>query len=656
MEKNSNLRLINENPNYLSETDNNFFQNRQKLFLDKLILNPSDNTEEKNNEKLSLRKKNNQNLLMKKRKARIQNIPRFNQTIYSFNYDELLKQIPINIKQEFASSNIKYLFYLKYISVSNDEDPNFIIRMFIIYQILQQINNVKMENNMMPSSELIKNILQLFVQNYDINHLNQKYIIQSEILKIFIILTSYSDEDNTNSFIYEEQFQDYLYDILKNNSYEIGLKINILILFNNLIKGRNTFEKIIGRFEILKNIEKILDNLKNYENFIQVFRLINTIFSGLNEYYEDENEYQLSIINNLENLYHKLLTIFIEFYENYKKLYEESKNEDLLLTFKANGYYLYKNLKIIFSIINNSVFLYHNELFLKTLLLNNNIIIQIFLEILEKYVTSYSQNDSSSIQIQLSNNIQIYANTNKNILYKKRKITIYITHILTEIISSSSITENVKYYLLNNVNFLNYYTNLTQNIFLSNVSPDQTLLLRIIELIFNICIDNKKQSYFIFFNYSEIIKVLFELSKKFYNKENFKLLITLINDSISLFDEQITKTIINKIHITNYIINYLKEEATKSTIDKETVKIVLYFMHKLLNSETYKKCKFDRMKLVYEFQKANAYDIILGYSELFSDDNYEIITDILIYLDYSDNLTSEQIEKLYNYDNEESDD
>ena len=656
MEKNSNLRLINENPNYLSETDNNFFQNRQKLFLDKLILNPSDNTEEKNNEKLSLRKKNNQNLLMKKRKARIQNIPRFNQTIYSFNYDELLKQIPINIKQEFASSNIKYLFYLKYISVSNDEDPNFIIRMFIIYQILQQINNVKMENNMMPSQELIKNILQLFVQNYDINHLNQKYIIQSEILKIFIILTSYSDEDNTNSFIYEEQFKDYLYDILKNNSYEIGLKINILILFNNLIKGRNTFEKIIGRFEILKNIEKILDNLKNYENFIQVFRLINTIFSGLNEYYEDENEYQLSIINNLENLYHKLLTIFIEFYENYKKLYEESKNEDLLLTFKANGYYLYKNLKIIFSIINNSVFLYHNELFLKTLLLNNNIIIQIFLEILEKYVTSYSQNDSSSIQIQLSNNIQIYANTNKNILYKKTKIIIYITHILTEIISSSSITENVKYYLLNNVNFLNYYTNLTQNIFLSNVSPDQTLLLRLIELIFNICADNKKQSYFIFFNYSEIIKVLFELSKKFYNKENFKLLITLTDESISLFDEQITKIIINKIHITNYIINYLKEEATKSTIDRETVKIVLYFMHKLLNSETYKKCKFDRMKLVYEFQKANAYDIILGYSELFSDDNYEIITDILIYLDYSDNLTSEQIEKLYNYDNEESDD
>ena len=656
MEKNSNLRLINENPNYLSETDNNFFQNRQKLFLDKLILNPSDNTEEKNNEKLSLRKKNNQNLLMKKRKARIQNIPRFNQTIYSFNYDELLKQIPINIKQEFASSNIKYLFYLKYISVSNDEDPNFIIRMFIIYQILQQINNVKMENNMMPSQELIKNILQLFVQNYDINHLNQKYIIQSEILKIFIILTSYSDEDNTNSFIYEEQFQDYLYDILKNNSYEIGLKINILILFNNLIKGRNTFEKIIGRFEISKNIEKILDNLKNYENFIQVFRLINTIFSGLNEYYEDENEYQLSIINNLENLYHKLLTIFIEFYENYKNLYEESKNEDLLLAFKANGYYLYKNLKIIFSIINNSVFLYNNELFLKTLLLNNNIIIQIFLEILEKYVTSYSQNDSSSIQIQLSNNIQIYANTNKNILYKKTKIIIYITHILTEIISSSSIRENVKYYLLNNVNFLNYYTNLTQNIFLSNVSPDQTLLLRIIELIFNICVDNKKQSYFIFFNYSEIIKVLFELSKKFYNKENFKLLITLTDESISLFDEQITKIIINKIHITNYIINYLKEEATKSTIDRETVKIVLYFMHKLLNSETYKKCKFDRMKLVYEFQKANAYDIILGYSELFSDDNYEIITDILIYLDYSDNLTSEQIEKLYNYDNEESDD
>ena len=655
MEKNSKPNHKTENTNYLSEIDNNFFLNRQKLFQEKSELNPSNTTEEKNNEKLSLRKKKNQNLLMKKRKAHIQNISQFNQTIYSINYEELINQIPINIKQEFTSSKSKYYFYLKYISISNNDDPSFIIRMFIIYQILQHLNNDKMEDNMMPSPELIKNILQLFVQNYDINHLNQKYIIQSEILKIFIILSSYSDEDNTNSFVYEDQFQYYLYDILNDDTYEIGLKINILILFDNLIKGRNTFDKIIGKFEIFKIIEKILENLKSYENFIQVFKLINTIFSGLNEYYEDENEHKLSIINNLESLYNKILMIFIEFYENYKKLYEESKNEDLFLTFKPNGYYLYKNLKIIFSIINNSMFLDNNELFIKSLLSNNKIL-QIFLEILEKYITAFSQNDPSSKHIQLINNIRINTNANKNIIYKKTKIIIYITHILTEIISFSNLNENIKNYLLYNVNFLNYYTNLTQNIFLSNVSPDQTLILRITELIFNLCVDNKKQSSFIFHNYSEIIKVLFELSKKFYNKENFKLLITLINDSISLFDEQITKTIINKIHITNYIINYLKEETTKSTIDKEVVEIVLYLMYKLLDSETYKKCKFDRMKLVYEFQKANAYEIILQYSELLSDDDYEIITAILVYLDYSDNLTSEQVEKLYNYDNGDSDD
>ena len=125
---------------------------------------------------------------------------------------------------------------------------------------------------------------------------------------MLIIWTSYSDEDNTNNIFYDDQFIYFLFDLLENNLYSIEFKINILILFNTMIKGINTFNKIITRYEIINKIETIYSNMKKDEQYIYVLTLIENIFNFFGDNYNDMN---------LTNINNNKIIIFINSYDKF---------------------------------------------------------------------------------------------------------------------------------------------------------------------------------------------------------------------------------------------------------------------------------------------------------------------------------------------------
>ena len=236
---------------------NEIFNKRQNLFNNLEEFDEKSTIQEKNKMKISLRKKKINEQLIQLRKEKLKKMGISCKIPNSINYDELNKYIPKEIIHEFNNCNNKHEFYKKYLSMPDEQDPNFYIRKFIIYQIHNFVNN-DITNSSYPSEELQNLILKYLVYDYKDENINQKIQIQSEIIQMLIIWNSYIDEDNTNNIFYDNQFIFFLFDLLNNNIYSVEFKINILILLNTMIKGINTFNKIIQRYEIINIIEKYL--------------------------------------------------------------------------------------------------------------------------------------------------------------------------------------------------------------------------------------------------------------------------------------------------------------------------------------------------------------------------------------------------------------
>ena len=654
-------------PNIINKDENEIFKKRQLLYNNLEEFNEVSENQEKYKTKLSLRKKKYNEYIGQYRKDKLKRMEAFCKTNYSINYNELIKHIPNEVITEFDNSNNKYEFYITYLSIPDIKDPNFYIRMFVIYQIHNFVNN-DITNSSQPSRELENYLLKYLVYDYKNEHLNQKIKIQNEIIEMLIIWASYSDDDNTNNIFYEEQFIYFLFDLLENNLYSIEFKINILILFNTMIKGINTFNKIISRYEIINKIEKIYSNIKKDEQYIYVFNLIENIFKLFDDSY---NEMSLNTINNNKiiifiNSYDKFILLLKNIYEKYQTIYLQHKNNNIPLSMNNLSRIYYKIIINILKTIDNSMFLEDNKYYIN-ILISNEIALPLLYKILdifskEFFLTSNSNNNYQN-KLKVTNNIYIEANSSikykeKYNIYKKIKVVNYITNTLSEVISTISENENnikqkgnssdLVLQFMKKFNFINYYNNLIKNIICSNIVPDTILILRIEELIYNFCIVNRNNYNIVYQNY-DLIRELLGINIKFYNKENFQLLIKYIIISLELYDTEITGCLIFNIKIIGIFCKYLENEFNNYNKNVDNINYLLYALNKVLNSKTYRKCKLNRNLIIYEFNKNNANHILEQYGTIINDEkDYMIVNEILSNLDETDILDNNQLEEVYN--------
>ena len=658
----------------LNAEENPIFKKRNELFED---LDEINIINEKNNLKLSLRKKKNTEYLNDIRQKRIKKIKLYlNENNNHINYDELIKTIPKEIISEFEKTKNKYNFYITFLNITEKEDPNFYIRMFIIYQIRNFLNN-DIKNNSFPSNELLKSLLKLLLNEYNNEQINQKIKIQSEIIEILIILMSCIEEENTNSVLYDDPFIFFLIDMLDNIIYNIEFKINILVLFNVMIKGPNSFNKIIGKSELINKIENILSHINKDEQYIYILRLIFDIFDKLIEKENcDEEKMDEEIISSFEeiknynsilfeNSYDKLLTLFNHYYEQYEKKYEELKNDNIPIQMDSKIGIYYKITIKLLKTINTSLLLQENLAYIN-LIINNETSISIFLKIMEIFSKEFfiSPNLIEKINMKINNNIYLTADNSlklneKNNLYKKLKTITYITHVLTEIISSSDDKNtfpnfktiyDIKMNLIMNFNIINYYSNLIKNIVCFNINPETNLILRIEEFIYNFCEINKNNYFLVYKNY-ELIRELLLINQKNYNEDNFLLLIKFIINSITLYETEITRSLIFEIKIVSIFLKFLENELEIKE-KMRSIKFILYTLNSIIDSNTYRKCKLNRNLLIYEFNKNNANEILGKYAMiLVENDLYDIVNTILNNLDESDLLDNNELEELYNPSN-----
>ena len=650
---------------------NEIFTKRLNLFNNLDEFDEKSSIQEKNKMKVSLRKKKINEQLIQIRKEKLKRMEIYCKIQNSINYDELNKVIPKEIINEFNNCNNKYEFYKKYLSLSDEQDPNLYIRMFIFYQIHNFVNN-DITNSSYPSPELLELILKYLVYDYKNDNINQKIQIQSEIIQMLIIWNSYTDEDNTNTPFYEDQFIFFLFDLLNNSIYSVEFKINILILLNTMIKGINTFSKIIQRYEIINIIENILKEIKIEEQFIYVLTLINNIF----EYFgSDSIEIEVPNSNNSNNIiifqnsYDKFILLLKNKYEQYQSIYEDIKNKKISLLLDKSARICYKIIIKILQIFNNSMFLEENQSnYYINILISNNIALPLFYKILEIYAKEFfissNNNNIDNNTIKITDNIYIEEkssltkNNTKNNLYKKCKVLLYITNILSQIITTISEKENelkqkgnnseMVLEFLKQFNFINYYNNLLKNMICSNIQPDKNIIHRIEELIYNFCIVNKNNYNILYQNY-DLVRELLGINIKYYDKENFSLLIKFIINSLLLYNSEITGSLIFNVKIIGTFCKYLENEFNNYVENGENIGYILYILNIVLNSETYRKCKINRNLIIYEFNKNNASQILEQYGTIIDDENrYMIVNDILSNLDETDILDNNQKEEIFN--------
>ena len=216
---------INNPQKNLNIDENTISTKRYQLFdnLDEISL-----IKEKNNSKISLRKKKNTEYITKIRKGKIKKLELYLNLNNTINYDELFKEIPKEIISEFTSTKNKYSFFIKYLSLTEKDDPNFYLRMFVIYQIhVLSYNDIT--NSSLPSKELLDWLIKyLLFYEYNNDQMHQKIQIQSEIIQMLIIWVSYIKEDNSNSVLYDDHFIFQLMDLIDSDIYNVEFKINIL--------------------------------------------------------------------------------------------------------------------------------------------------------------------------------------------------------------------------------------------------------------------------------------------------------------------------------------------------------------------------------------------------------------------------------------------
>ena len=657
---------IDNPPNKMDNDEDNIFTKRHLLY-------DGDNeikiNTEKNNEKISLRKKNRYEYLKRLRKDKLKRIDLFCNTKDIINYDEIIKEVPNEIISEFNSTKNKHEFYLSYLSLPDIKDPNFYIRMYVIEQIHNFVNN-DITNSSLPSNELLNILLKYLVYNYKNEHFRQKMKIQTEIIQMLIIWVSYNEDDNTNNIIYDDQFIYFLFDILENGLYSIEFKINILILFNYMIKGINTFNKIVQNFEIVNKIEKILEGIKEDEQYIYVLSLIDNIFEYLGDNYEE-----ITLNNNLnannnkkvipfEKSYNNFILLLNNIYEKYQSRYIELKNNKIQISMDKSIRTYYKIIIKILKIINNSTFIEDNYFCVSTII-SNNISLSLFFKIMETFSKEFfmpSYNDINSSTIPIAKNIYMQSKPSnkireKNNLYKKFKVLIYLTHILNEIISTLQDHEkeignnyNLNDNLISKFNLINYYNNLVKNFICAGVCPDKNLVLRIEELIYNYCESNKNNFKVVYQNY-ELIRELLDINIKNYNQENFQILLKFIIKSLSLYDTEITNSLLFNVKIVGTFMKYLEKEKEnyKNGKNRTNIAFILYALTIILDSKTYINCKINRYLIILEFNKSNSLDIILQYTTMDVDkDDYILINNIIDFLDESNSLDEKIVDEIYN--------
>jgi len=662
---------IDNPPSKMDNEEDNIFTKRHLLYNND---NEIKINTEKNNEKISLRKKNRYEYLKRLRKDKLKRIDLFCNTKDTINYDEIIKQVPNEIISEFNSTKNKHEFYLSYLSLPDIKDPNFYIRMYVIEKIHNFVNN-DITNSSLPSNELLNILLKYLVYNYKNEHFRQKIKIQTEIIQMLIIWVSYNEDDNTNNIIYDDQFIYFLFDILDNSLYSVEFKINILILFNYMIKGENTFNKIIQNFEIINKIEKILEGIKEDEQYIYVLSLIDNIFEYLGDNYEE------IIINNnnntnnnkklipFENSYNNFILLLNNIYEKYQTRYIELKNNKIQISMDKPMRTYYKIIIKILKVINNSAFIEDNYFYISTII-SNNTSLPLFFKIMETFSKEFflpsnnAINSSTSNQImnttQIANNIYIQSSSKmleKNNLYKKFKVLIYLTHILNEIISTLQDHEkeignnfDLNDRMISKFNLINYYNNLVKNFICAGVCPDKNLVLRIEELIYNYCESNKNNFKVVYQNY-ELIRELLNINIKNYNQENFQILLKFIIKSLSLYDTEITSSLIFNVKIVGTFVKYLEKEKDnyKNGKNRTNIAFILYALTIILDSKTYTNCKINRYLIILEFNKNNSLDIILQYTTMDVDkDDYIMINNIIDYLDESNSLDDKVVDEIYN--------
>ena len=656
---------IDNPPNKMDNEEDNIFTKRHLLYNgdNEIKINT-----EKNNEKISLRKKNRYEYLKRLRKDKLKRIDLFCNIKDTINYDEIIKQIPNEIISEFNSTKNKHEFYLSYLSLPDIKDHNFYIRMYVIEQIHNFVNN-DITNSSLPSNELLNILLKYLVYNYKNEHFRQKIKIQTEIIQMLIIWVSYNEEDNTNNIIYDDQFIYFLFDILDNSLYSVEFKINILILLNYMIKGENTFNKIIQNFEIINKIEKILEGIKEDEQYIYVLSLIDNIFEYLGDNYDE------IILNNnkkvipFENSYNNFILLLNNIYEKYQSRYIELKNNKIQISMDKPMRTYYKIIIKILKVINNSAFIEDNYFYISTII-SNNTSLPLFFKIMETFSKEFflpsnnAINSSANKQImnrtQIANNIYIQSSSKmleKNNLYKKFKVLIYLTHILNEIISALQDHEkeignnfDLNDRLISKFNLINYYNNLVKNFICAGVCPDKNLVLRIEELIYNYCESNKNNFKVVYQNY-ELIRELLNINIKNYNQENFQILLKFIIKSLSLYDTEITSSLIFNVKIVGTFVKYLEKEKDnyKNGKNRTNIAFILYALTNILDSKTYINCKINRYLIILEFNKNNSLDIILQYTTMDVDkDDYIMINNIIDYLDESNSLDDKLVDEIYN--------
>ena len=261
---------------------------------------------------------------------------------------------------------------------------------------------------------------------------------------------------------------------------------------------------------------------------------------------------------------------------------------------------------------------------------------------------------NNNISMKYEPSLKIKENNN---LFKKFKTITFITHIFTEIISSSefiNIYPNFKEAynnaknLIINFNIINYYKNLIKNFICFNVKPDYLLILRIEEFIYNFC-DIDKNNYKIIYKNYELIRELLSLNDKYFDEENFDLLIKFIINSLSLYETEITGTLVFDIKVVSFFVKFLENELGNSIIKYKNKEYIFYLLKEIISSNTYRNCKLNRNLIIYEFNKNNANKILAQYANIYAnDDTFNIINDLLNNLDETDLLDKDEIEDLYN--------
>ena len=124
------------------------------------------------------------------------------------------------------------------------------------------------------------------------------------------------------------------------------------------------------------------------------------------------------------------------------------------------------------------------------------------------------------------------------------------------------------------------------------------------------------------------------LNDKYFNHENFELIIKFIVNSISLYETEITGALIFDIKIISFFLKFLENELGNNIKKYKNKAYIFYLLKEILSSNTYRKCKLNRNLIIHEFNKNNANKILEQYAIITKDnDTYNIINDLLNNLD-----------------------